>query len=85
MEEHDKKDKATSSNWKKLVVIVIVAALVWGFISAVDVFIVNVLQSIFPTRSRVILSVYQITIYIVLLFLVIYLSDFDSNEFLTIA
>lgn len=83
--EQDKKEKTASSNWKKLVVIVIVAALVWGFISAVDVFIVNVLQTVFPTRSRVILSVYQITIYIVLLFLVIYFSDFDSNEFLSIA
>lgn len=83
--EEDKKEKQPSSNWKKLIVIVIVAALVWGFISAVDVFIVNVLQTLFPTRSKVILSMYQITIYVVLLVLVVYLSDFDSGEFLSIA
>jgi type III secretory pathway component EscS len=66
-----------------LVLIIIVASLVWGLVGSVDLFIVSLLQHIFPTKTKLQYSFIQIFVYIVLICIVIYLTDVDvSNLFM---
>jgi hypothetical protein len=66
-----------------LVLIIIVASLVWGLVGSVDLFIVSLLQHVFPTKTKLQYAFIQIFVYIVLICIVIYLTDVDvSNLFM---
>ncbi len=65
---------------KTLVLIIIVASLVWGFVGSVDLFIVSFLQGIFPTNTKLQYAFIQIVVYIILLFIIIYATDIDASN-----
>ena len=63
-----------------LIIVIIIAALVWGFVGSTDLFIVSLLQTLFPTKTNLQYSVIQIIIYVLLIFLVVYLTDVDASN-----
>lgn len=65
---------------KTLVVVIIIASLVWGFVGSVDLLIVSSVQRIFPTKTKFQYAFIQIIIYILLLILIIYLTDVDASS-----
>jgi hypothetical protein len=67
---------------KLLITIIVIIALVWGFIGSVELFILSSLQYLFPTRTNLSYSIMQILIYLSLLFMVIYFTDFDASRLL---
>jgi|688.fasta_scaffold1566611_1 hypothetical protein len=72
----------TSKNQKlkTLILVVVIASLVWGFVGSVDLFIISGLQSLFPTRTKLQYSIMQIAIYLLLIMLMIYITDFDASS-----
>ncbi len=68
---------------KTLILIVLVAALVWGLVGSVDLFIVSALQKIFPTRTKLVYSVIQILVYLLLLIMIIFITDTDVSTIFT--
>lgn len=81
-EEQKKNNHEQISNGrlKLLITIIIIASLVWGFVGSIDLFILSALQSLFPTKTNLAYSIMQIFIYLALLFLVIYITDFDASR-----
>lgn len=65
---------------RSLIMIIIIASLVWGFVGSVDLLIISSIQSIFPTKSKIQYAVLQIFIYVLLLFLIIYITDIDASN-----
>lgn len=72
----------SNNKLKLLITIIIIIALVWGFIGSIELFILSSLQVLFPTRTNLSYSVMQILIYLSLLFVVIYFTDFDASRLL---
>lgn len=65
-----------------LILIIVVAALLWGFVGSVDLLIVSWIQHAFPTKTQIQYGVLQIFVYVVLLSIVVYFTDIDvSNVF----
>ena len=62
---------------KSLVLLVIVAALVWGLVSSLNLFLVSTVQKIFPNKGKVAYAVIQTIIYLIFLFFIIYFLDVD--------
>lgn len=65
---------------KTFIVIIIIASLVWGFVGSVELFILSAVQTLFPTRTNFQYAILQIIIYLLLLFIVIYITDFDASS-----
>jgi hypothetical protein len=80
-DKQKEKDKTenTNSKLKTFVVIIIIASLVWGFVGSVELLILSTLQTILPTKSNFLYAVLQIIIYLFLLAIVIYLTQFDAS------
>ena len=78
--EHLKKDHSANGRIKTLILIVIIASLVWGMVGSIDLFIVSGLQGLFPTRTNFQYAILQIIIYLILIILVIYITDFDASS-----
>ena len=79
-EKKNNHEQITNSKLKLLITIIIIASLVWGFVGSVDLLIVSTLQKLFPTRSNFSYAIMQILIYLSLLFLIIYITDFDASR-----
>jgi preprotein translocase subunit SecE len=73
-------DKIIQERLKTLIIIIIIASLVWGFVGSADLMIVSLVQQLFPTRSKLQYAFIQIFIYIILLMLVIYITDIDASS-----
>lgn len=73
-------EKILRDRLKTLVIIIVIASLVWGFVGSADLMIVSLVQQLFPTRSKLQYAFIQIFIYIVLLMLVIYITDIDASS-----
>jgi preprotein translocase subunit SecE len=78
--QKDIQDKIRQDRLKTLVVIIIIASLVWGFVGSADLLIVSAVQHLFPTKSRLQYAFIQIFIYIILLMFVIYITDIDASS-----
>jgi hypothetical protein len=74
------KEKIVQDRLKTLVIVIIIASLVWGFVGSADLMIVSLIQQLFPTRTKLQYALMQIFIYIVLLMLVIYITDIDASS-----
>jgi preprotein translocase subunit SecE len=72
--------KLRQERLKSLVMIIIIASLVWGFVGSADLFIVSIIQHIFPTKTKLQYAFIQIFIYIILLFFIIYITDIDASN-----
>jgi preprotein translocase subunit SecE len=73
-------DKIRQERLKTLVIVVVIASLVWGFVGSADLLIVSGVQHLFPTKSKLQYAFIQIFIYIVLLMIVIYITDIDASS-----
>jgi hypothetical protein len=71
------KDYIQRERIKSLVLLVIVAALVWGLVSSLNIFLVSTVQKIFPSKGKIAYALIQIVIYLILLFVIIYFLDVD--------
>lgn len=73
------KDYIQRQRIKSLILLVIVAALVWGLVSSLNLFLVSTIQKLFPTKGKVAYAVIQTVIYLIFLFLIIYILDVDIS------
>lgn len=73
-------NQITNGKLKLLIVIIVIASLVWGFVGSVELFILSAVQTLFPTRTNLQYAIMQIVIYLILLFLIIYITDFDASS-----
>lgn len=74
------RDKIRQDRLKTLVIIVIIASLVWGFVGSADLLIISAVQHLFPTKTKLQYAFIQIFIYIVLLMIIIYITDIDASS-----
>jgi hypothetical protein len=65
---------------KYLIIIIVIASLVWGFVGSVELLILSTLQTLFPTRTNLQYAIMQIIVYLFLLFLIIYITNFDASS-----
>jgi hypothetical protein len=73
-------DQISNGKLKLLIVIIIIASLVWGFVGSVELLILSAVQTLFPTRTNLQYAIMQIVIYLILLFLIIYITNFDASS-----
>lgn len=73
-------EKVRQERMKTLVIVIVIASLVWGFVGSTDLLIVSFVQRLFPTKTRLQYAFIQIFIYILLLIFVIYITDVDASS-----
>ena len=64
---------------RSLVLLVIVAALVWGLVSSLNLLLVSVVQKIFPNKGKLAYGIIQSVIYLIFLFMIIYFLNVDIS------
>jgi hypothetical protein len=62
---------------RSLILLVIVAALVWGLVSSLNLFLISSIQKIFQTKGKIGYAMIQSIIYLLFLILIIYFLDVD--------
>jgi hypothetical protein len=62
---------------RSLVLLVVVAALVWGLVSSLNLLLVSVIQKLFPNKGKISYGIIQSIIYLIFLFMIIYFLDVD--------
>jgi len=76
-------DRLRQSRLGTLVLIIVIAALLWGFVGSVDSLIISWIQYLFPSMTQIQYGFLQIFVYVLLLAIVVYFTDMDvSNVFL---